>query len=126
MDIDRPLDDIVEEKRAERRKASAGRGGNRGRGRGGRGDAKAAGRAAVASAQASGGVGPVRNRYAGNAAAANNAGPAASIPALQVAAVPLMADGSKIIVSNLPQDVTEHQIRVCFCSPSPERPRRPE
>lgn len=100
MDIDKPLDEIIDQKRSERRSA-------RGRGRG-RGAARGGG--AVRSAGAPAGTGPVRNKHTGGAAAAGAAGPAASAPGKPV--IPLMADGSKIIVSNLPTDVTENQIRV--------------
>lgn len=100
MDIDKPLDEIIDQKRSERRSA-------RGRGRG-RGAARGGG--AVRGAGAPAGTGPVRNKHTGGAAAAGAAGPAASAPGKPV--IPLMADGSKIIVSNLPTDVTENQIRV--------------
>jgi THO complex subunit 4 len=101
MDIDKPLDEIIDQKRSERRTT-------RGRGRGGARGGSAARGAARGGAAAS--TGPVRNRHTGNAAAAGAAGPAASAPGKPV--IPLMADGSKIIVSNLPTDVTENQIRV--------------
>lgn len=101
MDIDKPLDEIIDQKRSERRSTRGrGRGGARG-GAAGRGAARGAGAAST---------GPVRNKHTGNAAAAGAAGPAASAPGKPV--IPLMADGSKIIVSNLPTDVTENQIRV--------------
>lgn len=114
MDIDRPLEEIIDEKRTERRKSSRG-----GRGRGqrggavrggaaGRGGFNAAPAVAVVPVAANGSVGPVRNKYSGNIAATQGgAGKAAA-----TAAVPLMADGSKVIVSNLPTDVTENQVRV--------------
>lgn len=106
MDIDKPLDEIIDQKRSERRST-------RGRGRGGARGGGAARGAPRGGAAAS--TGPVRNRHVGNAAAA--AGPAASAPGKPV--IPLMADGSKIIVSNLPIDVTENQIRVsCTCLPN--------
>lgn len=120
MDIDRPLDEIVAEKRAEQRKSSSARGGRGGRGgsRGGSSAAKAAGRAAIAGKE-SGSIGPVRNRHSGGFAASNNAGPAAAAGRTAAAAVPLMVDGSKILMSNLPQDVTENQIRVRISSTQP-------
>lgn len=110
MDIDKPLDEIIDQKRSER-KSARGRGSGRGRGaaRGG-GAVRGAGAAPAAAAS----TGPVRNKHTGGAAAARSAGPAASAPAKPV--IPLMADGSKIIVSNLPTDVTENQIRVSFFS----------
>lgn len=101
MDIDKPLDEIIDQKRSERR-SSRGRGRGRGAARGG-GPARGAGAAAAST-------GPVRNKHTGSAAAAGAAGPAASAPAKPV--IPLMADGSKIQVSNLPTDVTDNQIRV--------------
>lgn len=56
----------------------------------------------------------MRNKYSGNIAAAVGqplVSPVAAVATPQVV-VPLMADGAKIVVSNLPQDVTENQIRV--------------
>ncbi|KAK9900635.1 hypothetical protein P389DRAFT_166082 [Cystobasidium minutum MCA 4210] len=103
MDIDKPLDEIIDQKRSERR-SSRGRGRGRGAARGG-GPARGAGAAAAST-------GPVRNKHTGSAAAAGAAGPAASAPAKPV--IPLMADGSKIQVSNLPTDVTDNQIRELF------------
>lgn len=106
MDIDKPLDDIIKQRRSARGPA-------RGRGRGGvRGGA--AGRGAARGGAAASSTGPVRNRHTGAAAASGAAGPAASAPGKPV--LPLMADGSKIIVSNLPTDVTENQIRDLFAT----------
>lgn len=121
MDVDRldkPLSDIIDEAKAQRRRGGAGgRGGSRGRGRGGRGGARGGRPEQVTSPTTvqvvvapANGVGPVRNKYSGNIASSNAASKASAATA---AAVPLMADGSKIIVSNLPQDVTENQVRVC-------------
>jgi len=115
MDIDRPLEEIIDEKRTERRKSGrGGRGrGQRGAVRGGgagRGGFNAAPAAVIVPVTAAGSVGPVRNKYSGNIAATQGgAGKAAA-----TAALPLMADGAKVIVSNLPTDVTENQVRDLF------------
>jgi hypothetical protein len=101
MELDKPLDEIIAQERSKRR-TSRGRG--RGAARGG-----SVGRGAARGAGASS-TGPIRNKHTGGAAAAAAAGPAASAPGKPI--IPLMADGSKIIVSNLPIDVTENQIRV--------------
>ena len=103
----------MSEEREKRKNSSS-----RGRGRGGRGGGRGRGGAATRGSQPApiqvvvaspGAVGPVRNKYSGNIAVTNSGGKVGVTPA---AAVPLMADGSKIIVSNLPQDVTENQVRV--------------
>ena len=122
MNVDMTLDELLEVKRAERRKNGASRGGARGRGarggaRGGgptRGSQVATTEVVVAT---NGAVGPVRNKYSGNIATGRAGVQTIASPA---AVVPLMADGAKIIVSNLPQDVTENQVRVCPIQPYPE------
>jgi len=124
MDIDKPLDAIIDAKRAERRSSrgrggkGSGRGAARGGGAGRGGQQQQVQVVAVQPVNASAGTGPVRNRYSGNIANARNGGGAAAAPAAagskQAPIIPLMADGSKIIVSNLPMDVTENQIRDLF------------
>jgi len=79
-------------------KPRRGRGGRSGRGRSGAGSA---------TADASG-AGGARARYSGSAPRSSGSrAPAAPAPA----AKPLTADAIKIIISNLPADVTEPQVR---------------
>ncbi|KAH9823924.1 hypothetical protein DFH28DRAFT_1077794 [Melampsora americana] len=89
MNLDRPLDDIISEKRKHRRPAGVAR-------RGGKAHHT---------------TGPVRHgRTTARPQPVAVAPPAAKI--LQLPAQ--MGQGSKIIVSNLPTDVTENQIRELF------------
>ncbi|KAG0144764.1 hypothetical protein CROQUDRAFT_79602 [Cronartium quercuum f. sp. fusiforme G11] len=88
MNLDRPLDDIITEKRKQRRGGVARRGG-----------------------KATNGTGPVRNARTTARPQPVVVAPPAS-KALQLP--PQMGQGSKIIVSNLPTDVTENQIRELF------------
>lgn len=76
------------------------------RGRGGA--AGGAGRSASAGAAAGAGAGGARQRYAGNAPA--NAKVNTKIN--QAATKPIGGDATKIIISNLPNDVTEVAVRV--------------
>ena len=76
---------------------------NRGRGRGGRGSGPAPKRTVSSS--------DPRGRYAG-AAPASNGRQASAVVASPVSALP--GDGSKIIVSGLPDDVNEPMVRVSF------------
>jgi hypothetical protein len=93
MDIDKPLDDLIKTKRAERR-ASKPRG---------------AGGANANKPKAAGGA---RDRYAGNAP--RSAGGRAPAPAAPKGGAPgnLAAEATKIIISNLPADVNEAAVRV--------------
>ncbi|EGG09296.1 uncharacterized protein MELLADRAFT_71269 [Melampsora larici-populina 98AG31] len=89
MNLDRPLDDIISEKRKQRRPAAVAR-------RGGKANHT---------------TGPIRHgRTTTRPQPVAMAAPAAKI--LQLPAQ--MGQGSKIIVSNLPTDVTENQIRELF------------
>ncbi|WVQ82117.1 hypothetical protein IAT38_004245 [Cryptococcus sp. DSM 104549] len=85
MDIDRPLDEIIK----SRPKKNNARGGKRSGGGGGRGAAGAAG------------AGGARARYASDLPKG-----AASLPA-----APVAPEAFKIIISNLPLDVTDNAIR---------------
>ncbi|MBW0460496.1 hypothetical protein O181_000211 [Austropuccinia psidii MF-1] len=88
MNLDRPLDDIISEKRKQQRRVN---GVSR---RGGRGGSHR--------------TGPIRH-------ARTRAQPSsAPLPAKTLQLPPQMGQGSKIIVSNLPADVTENQIRELF------------
>lgn len=97
MNIDKPLDDIITSKRSAKRGSSS---------RGGPGGAARTARGGGGRAPApAGGVGPQRNAR-GSAAAAAPARPA------QPQFAPDTIPGDKVVVSNLPEDVTEAQIRV--------------
>lgn len=75
------------------------------RGRGG--GAKPAGAAAAGGA---------RQRYAGNAPAANNGTAKVNTKINQAAQKPLGGDAVKVIISNLPSDVSEAAVRVRLLS----------
>jgi len=87
MNLDRPLDEIISDKRKQHRRSS--------------GIARRGGK--------TNGTGPVRNGRAPRAQPA-----VAPVPATKLQLPPQMGQGSKIIVSNLPPDVTENQIRELF------------
>ncbi|WOO77030.1 mRNA export protein mlo3 [Vanrija pseudolonga] len=95
MDIDKPLDELIASK-------------PRGRRGGGRGPRGAGGRAEGGAAPAAGGA---RARYAGAAPKTGSqvARGAAAPPAK--GGKPLTAEATKIIISNLPADVTEAAVR---------------
>ncbi|KNZ63861.1 uncharacterized protein VP01_1090g3 [Puccinia sorghi] len=88
MNLDRPLDEIISDKRKQHRRSG--------------GIARRGGK--------TNGTGPVRNGRAPRAQPA--VAPVPATKALQLP--PQMGQGSKIIVSNLPPDVTENQIRELF------------
>ncbi|CAH7675500.1 hypothetical protein PPACK8108_LOCUS10519 [Phakopsora pachyrhizi] len=88
MNLDRPLDDIISEKRKQKRTGGVSR-------RGGKSHS---------------GTGPIRNPRA----ARGHATAVAAAPVKSLQLPPQMGQGSKIIVSNLPSDVTENQIRELF------------
>ncbi|OAV95447.1 hypothetical protein PTTG_04640 [Puccinia triticina 1-1 BBBD Race 1] len=88
MNLDRPLDDIISDKRKQHKRSG--------------GVARRGGR--------TNGTGPVRNGRTPRAQPAVAPVPVAK--SLQLP--PQMGQGSKIIVSNLPPDVTENQIRELF------------
>lgn len=103
MNIDKPLDDLVQ----ANRKSRSTRGGLARRGSAPR--APAAPRAAVVQDN-SAGAAAARARYGGRASGPRTGGaPVAALPA-QGAVV-----GDKIVISNLPDDVTEVQINVRPC-----------
>jgi THO complex subunit 4 len=98
MQIDTPLDDLV--KKARRRQSQAKRGGRK------------------AGAPSKGGVGPTRNargEVAAQAARAAKKG-SGSAGGLDPSKFPAQTGQGKIVISNLPEDVTEAQIRVGFCA----------
>jgi hypothetical protein len=109
MQLDQPLDDLVQKARKER---SSGQRRGRGRGLGPRRD--------------SSNIGPVRNARRGGSGGGGLA-PGLGRPARSSSNLPAQAGEGKIVVSNLPDDVTEAQIRVRkleSLSPLPARPSR--
>ncbi|GAA5834735.1 hypothetical protein JCM9279_007093 [Rhodotorula babjevae] len=97
MNIDKPLDDVIAEKRKSRGPGRSGRGGRRG------GAPRATDAPAAAPAPAAGARGP-RNAPRND----NNGAAAAATSSPHV--------GDKIIVSNLPTDVDERQIKELFAT----------
>ncbi|GAA98735.1 uncharacterized protein L969DRAFT_57494 [Mixia osmundae IAM 14324] len=99
MNIDQPLDTVIAEKRKNNRSK-----------RGGRGPRNTAGTGGAAPSAPS-----ARDRYAGSAPASNKQAAKGQTGSGAVG-LPSGLDGHKIIVSNLPDDVTENQIRELFSS----------
>jgi hypothetical protein len=103
MQIDTPLDDLV--KKARRRQSQSKRG-RKGGATGGR-------------AGTSKGVGPTRNargEVAAQAARAAKKGGRGSAAGVDPSKFPAQTGQGKIVISNLPEDVTEAQLRVgCAC-----------
>lgn len=94
MDLDRPLDDLIKSKRAEKRSSKP----------------RGAGNANNKPKAAAGGA---RDRYAGNAPRSAAGRAPAPAPAKGGAAGGnLAAEATKIIISNLPADVNEAAVRV--------------
>ncbi|CAK9784398.1 unnamed protein product [Cutaneotrichosporon oleaginosum] len=96
MDIDKPLDEMISAKPRNRR------GGGRARG-------PSAPNSAPAREAAPRGAAGARARYSGSAP--RNASQTQRAAAVPAAAKPITADATKIIISNLPTDVTEAQVR---------------
>lgn len=101
MNIDKPLDEII----ATNKRANGRRGGRGGAGGG-------AAQPARVQPQQNAAVGGARARYGGNAPRQNNQAVVHPLPKQQQQSQRAMPLGEKIIVSNLPDDVTEAQIRV--------------
>lgn len=80
--------------------------------KGGRGGGRSASASAGAGTPATGGG--ARQRYASNTPNGNNK---VNAKINQAAQKPLGGDATKVIISNLPNDVTEAAVRVCWFSP---------
>lgn len=98
MDIDRPLDDLVQANKKRSGKGSARKASGSGAGRGG---ARSGG-----AAPASGG----RAKYAGAVPSQSRQSGGGAPPSGPLSKIPPAA--GKIIVSGLPNDVTENQVKV--------------
>jgi THO complex subunit 4 len=79
--------------------------------KGGRGGSRSASAGAPASGGA--GAGGARQRYASNTPTGNKQ---VNAKINQAAQKPLGGDATKVIISNLPMDVTEAAVRVCLFS----------
>jgi hypothetical protein len=110
MQLDQPLDDLVQKARKERSSVQRrGRGGQR-RGGGGAFGHQALGHGRRGGGH-HGGVGGVQQQQAVFGGMTPRA---PSVPGL----LPVQSGEGKIVVSNLPEDVSEVQIRVSFLFPS--------
>ncbi|KDN40442.1 hypothetical protein K437DRAFT_189667 [Tilletiaria anomala UBC 951] len=109
MNIDKPLDELIKSDPSGRRGRGRGRGGSR---TGGGADARKRSSASGRNAGAKAGAAANNSTKAQRQAAANATKPPVIIPGRGVGA----ATGSKIILSNLPLDVTDAQVRELFSS----------